>query len=134
MDKLVPSPGEPVASLLFRQPLHADNKISDSDPLELAFKLGNLVSIKGEDILLTASASDQAKFHRLRASVPSKLWKWSIVSGWKWKNSGDHINVLEMRAVLTSLRWRIAHKKHIRFKMIHLTDSLGLSSRSEQRS
>lgn len=124
MDKLVPSPGEPVASLLFRQPLHADNKISDSDPLELAFKLGNLVSIKGEDILLTASASDQAKFHRLRASVPSKLWKWSIVSGWKWKNSGDHINVLEMRAVLTSLRWRVAQKKHIRFKLIHLTDSL----------
>ena len=123
--KLTPQPGEPICSLLFRQPLRADRRLQPAgDPIKLAFKLGNLVSIKGEDILLTSSSSEQAKFHRLRASVPSKLWKWKVVSGWKWKNKGDHINVLEMRAVLTTLKWRIAHKQHIRFKMIHLTDSL----------
>ena len=36
---------------------------------ELAFKLANLVSIKGEDIMINTSTSQQSKFHRLRATV-----------------------------------------------------------------
>ena len=69
---------------------------------ELAQKLGNLVSIKGEDLLLTASSSEQVKFHRLRASIPSRLWHWKVVAGWSWTGSPEHINSLELRAVLTT--------------------------------
>ena len=90
----------------------------------LASKLGNLVSIKGEDILLSPGSSDQVKFHRLRASIPSKLWKWKIIAGWRWSNSNEHINNLEMRAILTSLKWRICHPHHLKCRFIHLTDSL----------
>lgn len=114
-----------VSSLLFRTPLRPNRESSGSaGATTLAFKLGNLVSIKGEDILLTSSPSEQVKYHRLRASVPSKLWRWKVVSGWKWKGQGEHINGLELRAILTTLKWRITHKQHIRTRMIHLTDSL----------
>ena len=91
---------------------------------ELAQKLGNLVSIKGEDLLLTASSSEQVKFHRLRASIPSRLWHWKVVAGWSWTGSPEHINSLELRAVLTTLRWRICYQHMIRRRFIHLTDSL----------
>ena len=125
VDKLHPNPRSPIQSLLFRQPLRpARGSCAEGDPGQLAFRLANLVSIKGEDILLTSSSKEQVKFHRLRASVPSKLWKWRTISGWKWTKSGDHINVLELRAILTSLTWRIIHRHHIRKRMIHLTDSL----------
>ncbi len=64
-----------------------------------------LVSVRGEDIL-TSSSEQQQKYHRLRASLPSKLWKWKTVCGWFWKGQKEHINVLELRAVLASVRWR----------------------------
>ena len=91
---------------------------------ELAFKLTNLVSIKGEDIMLVSSSQDQVKYQRLRASVPGRLWKWKVVTGWKWKGNKEHINVLEMRAILTSIRWRIEKKCNLGLRFIHLTDSL----------
>ena len=94
------------------------------DEQQLSFKLSNLVSVKGEDIMLTASTQEQVKFHRLRASVPGRLWKWKIVTGWKWKGSPEHINVLEMRAILTTIRWRIEKKQMRKKRFIHLTDSL----------
>ena len=92
--------------------------------VELAFNLSNLVSIKGEDIMVLGASQEQVKFHRLRASVPSNLWKWKVVTGWKWTGNGEHINVLEMRAILTALKWRIEHKGLCRQRFIHLTDSL----------
>ena len=87
-------------------------------------KIGNLISIKGEDIMLNLPSSQQVKFHRLRASVPSKLWVWKIVSGWAWKGSPEHINSLELRAVLTTLKWRILHRHQHNVRFLHLTDSL----------
>ena len=91
---------------------------------ELVNKLGNLVSVKGEDILLVNKTSEQAKYHRLRASVPSKLWVWKIIAGWQWKGQQEHINVLEMRAILASLQWKLHHKQLQRSRFIHLTDSM----------
>ena len=38
--------------------------------------------------------------------------------------SPEHINVLELRAVLTSLRWRFVKKKTLQSKFVHLVDSL----------
>lgn len=97
---------------------------SNQGDYDLAFKLSNLVSIKGEDIMVLGASQEQVKFHRLRASVPSNLWKWKVVTGWRWTGNSEHINVLEMRAILTALKWRIERKGLCRQRFIHLTDSL----------
>lgn len=124
VDKLKPVGGDLLQQVLLRRPLRALPCPEDDQAYSLAKKLASLVSVKGEDILLTSSVSEQARYHRLRATVPSALWKWKIVSGWKWTRKGDHINVLELRAILTALRWRIGHKHHVGVRVIHLTDSL----------
>ena len=99
----------------------------------LARKLSNLISMKGEDILLSTPSTQLVRYHRLRASVPASLWKWKVVSGWQWTRGKEHINCLEMRAILNALRWRLEHQQHLGCRMVHLTDSLvcfqGASSR-----
>ena len=90
----------------------------------LVRKLLNFVSIKGEDLLIQADSENQVKFHRLPASVPSRLWNWKTICGWPWKTKGFHINVLEVHAVYTCLRWRISRKRQMHCRFLHLTDSL----------
>ena len=90
---------------------------------KLVRKLLTLVSVKGEDILLNAASEDQVKYQRLRASVPAKLWRWRTVAGWRWTGTREHINFLELRAVLTSIRWRVERRKALHSKFVHLVDS-----------
>jgi hypothetical protein len=92
--------------------------------LKLVHKLLTLVSVKGEDIALQAASDDLVKYHRLRASVPAKLWRWYTAASWKWTGEKEHINALEMRAVLTALRWRLERHKKVHVKFVHLVDSL----------
>ena len=124
LDLMSPGTAPTVQGRLFRLPLNPSVKVTEDASLQLAFRLGNLISIKGEDIMINSSTSQQAKFHRLRATVPAKCWRWKIISGWKWKPPGEHINSLELRAILTSLRWRLEHQVHHSTRFIHLTDSL----------
>ena len=100
---------------------HAQGKTPE---LTLSQKLGGLVSMKSEDLLLQAQSEDTVKYQRLRASLPAKLWKWRTICGWRWNSSGEHINSLEMRAVHTALRWRIMKQKVIKARFIHMVDSL----------
>lgn len=111
-------------SLLVRAPLRPLREPSSTDPYLLAFKLSNLVSMKGDDLMVSGDTSQQTRHHRLRASVPSKLWQWRIVAGWTWRLGREHINSLELRAILTSLRWRVEHRGHCNTRLLHLTDSL----------
>lgn len=90
----------------------------------LVKKLLSLVSVKGEDLLLQAASEEPVKYHRLRASVPAKLWRWRTIAGWKWLGTREHINVLELRAVLTSVKWRVEKQKKLHTKFVHLVDSL----------
>ena len=55
------------------------NKEAEAPECQLGKKLINFVSVKGEDLLLQAPSVGTMKFHRLRASVPSKLWRWRVV-------------------------------------------------------
>ena len=100
------------------------NPTGRTPELTLAQKLGGLVSMKGEDILVQAQTEDTIKHHRLRASLPAKLWKWRTICGWRWSSAGEHINSLELRAVYTSLRWRIMKQKVVKSRFIHMVDSL----------
>ena len=121
------SPGgdSQLQGFLRRAPLRALRSSQPALPEEvLTKKLVNFVSIKGEDLLLQAKSENTIKFHRLRASVPGKLWKWRTICGWPWKRQGYHINVLEVEAVHTCLQWRICRKRHQRCRFLHLIDSL----------
>ena len=91
---------------------------------ELVRRFLSQISLKGEDIMLQSSSEDLVKYHRLRASVPAKLWSWMTVASWKWTGDPEHINCLEMRAVLTAIRWRLERLKKTRLKFVHLVDSL----------
>lgn len=121
--RCAPGASESVQGRLVRLPLRKADSSSAME-YDLAFKLGNLISLKGEDIMLTTPTTQLVKFHRLRASVPAKLWKWRIVSGWRWTHGNEHINSLELRAILNALRWRLEHQGHGGCRMLHLTDSL----------
>ena len=98
------------------QPQHAE--------LTLVQKLTPMVSLKGEDLLLQSQTEEVIKYHRLRASIPAKLWKWSTAASWRWLGCKEHINVLEMRAVLCALKWRLERKNVVGSKFVHLVDSL----------
>ena len=75
-----------------------------SEGLNLAARMVGLVSVKGEDLLLQSSTDVLVKSQRFRHTVPAKAWQWKEVTGWSWKQPGEHINQLEMRAVHTTLK------------------------------
>ena len=109
--------------LLLRPPL-SQGTATFSDSSFLIQKLWGLTSLKGEDLMLQGESETPLKYHRLRSSVPSKFWRWRTVTGWKWKSSSEHINSLEMRAVLTTIRWRIEQLQQQDVRCLHLVDSL----------
>ena len=111
-------------SRLWRRPLRPVRGPADEPNTPIVHKLANLISVKGEDILLSTPSSQLCKYHRLRASVPARIWRWRVVTGWKWRGQKEHINSLELRAVLTSMRWRIQHRGQVGYRFLHLTDSL----------
>lgn len=123
VDRLAPGSARGLQSLLLRPPLHQATSTAPSSSL-LVQKLSGLVSLKGEDLMLQAQGDVPTKFHRLRTSVPAGLWRWRTISGWRWKGSGDHINVLELRAVFTSVRWRALQLHQQKVRYVHLVDSL----------
>ena len=124
VEAMTPGKSLKLQSLLLRPPLHRAGAVRSTSTVCLTRKLLGLTSVKGEDLLLQSSSEMLVKFHRLRASIPAKLWKWKTVAGWRWRSSGDHINILEMRAILTTVRWMIRQRKVCNKRFIHLTDSL----------
>ena len=76
------SPGadQTLQGYLRRLPLRpVRNKEAEAPECQLGKKLINFVAVKGEDLLLQALSVGTMKFHRLRASVQSKLWRWRVV-------------------------------------------------------
>lgn len=121
---LTPGSATCLQTMLLRPPLHRPGKVKATSSRGLVKKMLGIVSMKGEDLLLQASSDVAVKHHRLRASIPSKLWKWSTVAGWAWKPNHEHINVLELRAILTAIRWWVKRRGCRSSKFLHLTDSL----------
>ena len=124
VEVLTPGRGSRLQSLLMRPPLHRPGSVRQVSSQGLLRKLMGIVSMKGEDLLLQASSESLVRYHRLRSSIPAKLWKWRTVAGWQWKSSGEHINILEMRAILTSVRWWVRSRRLRSSRFLHLTDSL----------
>ena len=123
IQRLTPGKSSCLQTMLLR-PLHHPGQVKAVSSRNLVKKMLGIISVKGEDLLLQANSELLVKHHRLRASIPSKLWKWADVAGWAWKPNRDHINVLELRAILTTIRWWVKRKKISSSKFLHLTDSL----------
>eukprot|EP00435_Cladocopium_sp_Y103_P046961 s855_g13.t1 len=49
----------------------------------LARRLSTLVSVKGEDLMIQGATEPLVKHQRLRQTVPSRLWKWHEIAGWR---------------------------------------------------
>ena len=57
-----------------------------------------------------------------RQSASADWWQWKSVFSCRWARK-EHINLLEMRSILLSFRWRIRHLAEVDCRFIHLTDS-----------
>eukprot|EP00435_Cladocopium_sp_Y103_P007936 s2109_g2.t1 len=110
--------------LLLRPRVKRSMSVPLTPGVGLVKKLAGLVSLKGEDLLLQSSSEQQVKYQRLRASLPARLWRWKTIAGWQWTGSPEHINVLELRAIYTTIRWWISQGKAASCRLVHLTDSL----------
>ena len=124
VDTLTPGKGSHLQSILIRPPVGVRGRLLSTLEGPLLRKLLGLVSIKGEGLMVQSASEPQVKFHRLRASVPAKLSSCREVAGWSWKRAGEHINILEMRAVLTMLRRMVQRRRLRSCRMLHLIDSL----------
>ena len=80
------------------------------------------VTYRGSDVHV-----DSLSFYRPerlpKASIDSRQWRWKISKGWPWVRTA-HINVLEMEALLHSIRYRARSLRVIHKKFLHLVDSL----------
>ena len=56
-----------------------------------------------------------------RQSASADWWQWKSVFSCRWARK-EHINLLEMRSILLSFRWRIRHLAEVDCRFIHLTD------------
>ena len=123
VDRLTPGREQYLPSLLMRPPMRQTTKpgVAQSG---LVVRLMGQVSVKGEDILLQLGSDLPARYHRLRASTPSKLWRWKDVAGWRWTGDIEHINALELRAVKTAIVWRLKELEENDCRFLHLVDSL----------
>ena len=134
VERLTPGKQSSLQGLLLRPPLKQGTSTT-SPSGELVQKLFGLTSLKGEDLLIHGDSEPPLKYHRLRSSVPSKIWRWRAVTGWQWKSRDEHINVLELRAVMTTVKWRIEQLEQMDVRCLHLVDSLvSLHSLSRGRS
>ena len=92
---------------------------AESSGARLTSLLSRLVSTKGEDIMLTSSSDQLGAYQRLRQTVPARLWRWQVISGWKWRHGKEHINALELRALEATIRWRVEHQQEMQVRPSH---------------
>ncbi|CAE8699900.1 unnamed protein product, partial [Polarella glacialis] len=114
--------------LLDRPPLGSlpPNLPGSNEALELALvrNISKSSSSKGSDVKMTSGGTEGPDVWP-RKAIPSKLWRWRTICSWRFKHlhGPEHINVLELRAFLTSLRWRLRKKGGIAKRFFHLLDS-----------
>ncbi|CAE7323141.1 unnamed protein product [Symbiodinium sp. CCMP2456] len=75
----------------------------------------------GTDVRLDAGIPFRAKAWP-RSGVQSHLFKWAIVHGYPWRHSA-HINVLELQAVVNSVKWRMRQADNLNHRVMLLIDS-----------
>ena len=130
---LRPGASSSLNGLLFRPPHQRPTpfQTQEQDPnlsLDLVKKLAHQVSAKGTDVMLKSTTEALPRADRFRTSLPARLWKWRTICGWKWKpftrDTEEHINKLELRAVYTAVKWRLFKARTPGTRCLHLVDSM----------
>ena len=125
VNQFIPGWGQSFYHVLLRPPFPCrQHSPPGLETVALVRRLLGMSTSKGEDLLVHAGSDPLPRHCRLRASIPGRLWRWKEISGWTWKHPGDHINLLELRAILTTVRWKILRGRRLRVRFLHLTDSL----------
>lgn len=58
----------------------------------------------------------------IRTTIDPRRWVWKTAQAWKWQRA-EHINLLELRAILRSLEWRARSSGFHSCRFLHLSDS-----------
>ena len=58
-----------------------------------------------------------------RSSLDPGWWHWRRVFGTPWKDATEHINALELRALLAAVQWRLRVPADVHSKGLHIADS-----------
>ena len=125
IDATTPGQARDFCSMLLRPPRQGRLGSGDSEAaVKLVSKRFGFSSMKGEDLMVHTGTDPAPKYFRLRASVPGRLWRWRDISGWRWRHSGERINLLELRAILTGIKWKLSRSKRWGIRFLHLTDSM----------
>ena len=133
MQRLQPGSSGDLQGLLFRDSFQTNlpfQTIQQDEAAQrrLIQKLTHLVSPKGTDVMLKSGTEPLPQSHRLRNSLSPGLWQWKTICGWKWRphqgQAPEHINKLELRAIHTSLKWRLFRRKTTGGRFLHLVDSM----------
>lgn len=79
------------------------------------------VNHTGSDVRVTTGQIMAPKAFPRQSASPH-WWNWKPVFHSRWQTQ-EHINLLEMRAIMLALRWRVCHLKEADVRFCHLTDS-----------
>ena len=89
--------------------------------LKLFHSLLRASDYRGSDVRLDSGELLRPHCFPRRSLDPSK-WTWYEVLAHRFKDP-EHINVLELRAALSMLRWRTRSARRVRTRFVHLVDS-----------
>ena len=79
------------------------------------------VNHTGSDVRVSTGAVTNPRAFP-RQSAPAAWWLWEKVFAYKWQ-SNDHINSLELRALVHAIEWRTTHLQEVSLRAFYLTDS-----------
>jgi hypothetical protein len=95
----------------------------DVSMLPLVLKLCRGASYKGSDVALAGPTGTSETWPR--KPIPSGWWEWKTLLAYRFKHlhGAEHINALELRAVLSMLKCRSTTLSMMNQRVLHLLDS-----------
>ena len=91
-------------------------------PQSLVSHISRHVAHNGSDVSISLGIPFSSKQGN-HVSLRAPWWGWRILFSSKWKFK-SHINALEMRAILQSLKWRSRSPDNFSTRWLHLADSM----------
>ena len=89
---------------------------------ELTSHLSRQVNQTGSDVSIALGVPFSGK-NMNHVSLRADWWQWRIVFTTRWKFT-SHINALEMRMILQSIKWRSRSAGAFNSRWLHLADSM----------
>lgn len=97
------------------------NVLGHFTPKELNKVLLSRTNHTGSDVRISSGEVLNPK-SAVRQSIQASWWRWKHCFALKWKQR-DHINLLELRSILLSIKFHVSHLKHANLRIFHVTDS-----------